>query len=100
MLISYKLNGGVREDTQECCRMTTKQASHAILAVDVSHGSHDSKPRAGVLSELRAGGLKEDLDAIEGADYCFGLDEINKDGAVVWTWFLQHILPNHPPGPS
>lgn len=31
---------------------------------------------AGVFGELRVGGLEEDFDAVEGADYCFGLEDL------------------------
>ena len=51
--------------------MPAKEAAHAASAIDVAGSGRDAAPGAGVLLELRVRGLKEDLDAVEGADYSF-----------------------------
>ncbi len=56
--------------------MPTEEPAHAVLAVDVAHGGHDTEPRAGVFGKLGVGGLEEDFDAVEGADNGFGLGKI------------------------
>jgi len=50
-----------------------EETAYAVLSVYVAHGCYDSEPRAGVLGELRAGGLEKDLDSVEGTDDCLGL---------------------------
>lgn len=56
--------------------MPSEETAHAGLSVDVAHGGHDAEPGAGVLCELRVGGLEEDFDAVERTDNCFCLDLI------------------------
>lgn len=53
--------------------MSSEEASYAVLAVDVSHGGHDTEPGAGVSGELWVRSLEEDFDSIERADDCFSL---------------------------
>ena len=53
--------------------MASEETAHAVLAVNVSHRSHNPKPGACILGELRIRGLEEDLDSVQGANDCFGL---------------------------
>lgn len=73
LLIGEEFDGGVGEDAQEGRRVSAEEPAEAVLAIDVTHGSHDAKPGTGVFGELRVGGLEEDLHAVEGPDDGFGL---------------------------
>lgn len=53
--------------------MAAEEAAGAGGGVDGAHGGEDAGPGAGVFLELGVGGLEEDFDAVEGADYGFGL---------------------------
>ena len=75
MLVGEKFDAGVGEDAKEGCRMSAKEAPQALLAVYVTHGSDNAKPRTRIFGELRVRGLEEDLDAIKGADDGFCLEE-------------------------
>ena len=45
------------------------------MSIDVADGGEDAKPAAGIFGEVGIGGLEEDLDAVERADYRFCLSE-------------------------
>ena len=53
--------------------MAAEEPAQAIGPVDVADGCENAEPAAGIFCELGRGGLEEDLDPIEGADYSFGL---------------------------
>ncbi len=97
LLVREELDGGVGEDAEEGCRMAPEEATDAGLSIDVAHGGHDAEPGAGVFGELGVGGLKEDFDAVEGADDGFGLvartvsvwNEFSRDE----SWSIPHIQP-------
>jgi hypothetical protein len=57
--------------------VSAEEASCAFVFVNVSHGCHDAEPGAGVFCELGIAGLEEDLDAVEGRDYCFCLSMLS-----------------------
>jgi hypothetical protein len=44
--------------------MTTKETSHAIGFVDVTHCRHYTEPASGIFGELWVGRLKQNLDSI------------------------------------
>jgi len=73
LLIGKELDGGIGEDPEQSGRVTLEEAADAIMAVDIPHGGRNAKPTACILCEFRIRGLKEDLDAVEGGDDCFGL---------------------------
>ena len=74
LFVCNKLNGGVGEDTEECCRVSSEETLHAILSVYIFHGGYDAEPGAGIFCELGARGLKKNFNPVKGADNCFGLE--------------------------
>lgn len=74
LLVGEEFDGCVGEYTEEGCRVASEETADAVLTVDVSHGCYHTEPGTGVFGELRIGGLEEDLDTVEGTDYCFGLE--------------------------
>jgi hypothetical protein len=52
-----------------------EEPAHARCGVDVVDGGGEARPGAGVLRKLRVASLEENLDAVEGAHYCFGLEK-------------------------
>jgi len=78
-----------------------EEPSHTGADVDVAYGGREAAPGAGVLCELGVAGLEEDLDAVEGAYYCFRLYavSIRSDQSLCIETILniQHILRIHPP---
>ena len=44
LLICKEFNGSIGEDTEEGGAVAAKEASYAILVVDIPHGGNDAKP--------------------------------------------------------
>ena len=44
LLVGEEFDRCVGEDLEECCGMATKEAAHAVLSVDVTHGRDDAEP--------------------------------------------------------
>lgn len=66
LLVRYKLDGGVGEDSQKRCAVTTEEAGIAGGFLDGGDGTEHAEGGTCVLCEGRGGGLKEDFYTIEG----------------------------------
>jgi hypothetical protein len=53
-----------------------EETAHTGGGVYVVDCGREAGPGARVFCELRVAGLEEDLYAVEGADYCFGLSNL------------------------
>ena len=68
LLVGQKFDSCVRKDPEKGGRVPSEETAHAILAVDVTHGSNHAEPGTSIFGEFWIGGLEEDLDAVKGTD--------------------------------
>ena len=96
LLVGEEFNARVGEDAEEGCRVAFKEPAYTGADVNVANGGREADPGAGVLCELGVAGLEEDLDAVEGADYCFRLYAVSirseQSLCIGRILYIQHIL--------
>lgn len=73
LFVCEEFDAGVGEDAEKCGRVAFEEPGYACAGVDVADGGGEAGPGACVFCELGVAGLKENFDAVEGADYGFGL---------------------------
>jgi hypothetical protein len=64
LFISHKFDCRVRKYSKNGCGMAAEKTEYAFVPENILHRGSDSKPRTGVLCELRIAGLEENLDPI------------------------------------
>lgn len=73
LLVCKELYAGVGKDTKQRCGVAFEETADAIVSVYIAYRFGEAGPVALVFCEARIASLEEDLNAIEGADYCLCL---------------------------
>lgn len=73
LLVGDELDGGVREDAEQCGRVSAEETGDAFGPRDVPHGAGRTEPRSTVFGELGTRGLEQDLDSVKGRYEGFSL---------------------------
>lgn len=73
LVVGEEFYACVGEDAKESCGVALEEAADAVLGVDVAESEMETRPMTGIFYEGRIARLEEDFDAVEGADYGFGL---------------------------
>lgn len=68
LLVRQKLDGGIREDTEDRSRMPAVESDDAFISVYRAHRGENASPGPGISRELWVGGLEEDFDSVKRRD--------------------------------
>lgn len=73
LLVGEEFYARIGEDAEECCGVTFEETADAIASIDVADGFGEARPVTLVFCEAGVACLEEDLDAVEGTNYCLSL---------------------------
>lgn len=68
LLVREKLDGGIRENAEDCGRVAAVESYSAFVSVYRTHRGENASPGAGISRELGVGGLEEDFDSVKRRD--------------------------------